>query len=218
MALAALSRKNALMVEPIRRTWRKSSSYSYGRNLTVTLTVRPALSSVSVIQYPAHVGTNTEAGECCHAGKYQADLREIEERRRGDAATGTTSASSSASSRPDHEDIGTVHRTPKPGCSHTLWSGSGAALLSLHVSLTALLRRGCFTGPQMDPELRLLDLVRRDWWVLVIVLCIIWAIECHLEGNSVIETISAPLLVVAWGALIFLLDRWVLRRADRRNG
>jgi hypothetical protein len=70
----------------------------------------------------------------------------------------------------------------------------------------------------MDPELRLLDLVRRDWWVLVIVLCIIWAIECHLEGNSVIETISAPLLVVAWGGLIFLLDRWVLRRADRRNG
>jgi hypothetical protein len=65
---------------------------------------------------------------------------------------------------------------------------------------TAPLRRGTFTGPQMDPELRLLDLVRRDWWVLVIVLCIIWAIECHLEGNSVIETIEAPLLVVAWVA------------------
>jgi hypothetical protein len=63
----------------------------------------------------------------------------------------------------------------------------------------------------MDPELRLLDLVRRDWWVLVIVLCIIWAIECHLEGNSVIETIEAPLLVVAWGGLILLIDRWALR-------
>jgi hypothetical protein len=69
----------------------------------------------------------------------------------------------------------------------------------------------------MDPELRLLDLVRRDWWVLVIVLCITWATECHFEGNSVIETIEAPLLVVAWGGLIFLLDRRVLRRADRRN-
>jgi hypothetical protein len=46
---------------------------------------------------------------------------------------------------------------------------------------------------------------------LVIVLCIIWAIECHLEGNSVIETIEAPLLVVAWGGLILLIDRWALR-------
>jgi hypothetical protein len=64
----------------------------------------------------------------------------------------------------------------------------------------------------MDPELRLLDLVRRDWWILVIVLCIIWAIECHLEGNSVIETIEAPLLVVAWGGLILLIDRWALRQ------
>jgi hypothetical protein len=64
----------------------------------------------------------------------------------------------------------------------------------------------------MDPELRLLDLIRRDWWVLVIVVCIIWAIECHLEGNSVIETIEAPLLVVAWGGLILLIDRWALRR------
>jgi hypothetical protein len=106
-----------------------------------------------------------------------------------------------------------------PGMPGILWSqSSGAALLSLPISLTAPLRRGSFTGPQMDPELRLLDLVRRDWWVLVIVLCITWAIECHFEGNSVIETIEAPLLLVAWGALVFLLDRWALRRADRRNG
>jgi hypothetical protein len=69
----------------------------------------------------------------------------------------------------------------------------------------------------MDRELRLLDLVRKDWWVLVIVLCIIWAIECRLEGNSVIETIEAPLLVVAWGGLIFLLDRWVISRTDART-
>jgi hypothetical protein len=87
----------------------------------------------------------------------------------------------------------------------------GAALLSLPISLTAPLRRGFFAGPQMDPELRLLNLVRRDWWFLVIVLCIIWAIECHLEGNSVIETIEAPLLVVARGGLILLIDRWALR-------
>jgi hypothetical protein len=77
---------------------------------------------------------------------------------------------------------------------------------------------GLFRGPQMDRELRLLDLVRRDWWVLVIVLCIIWAIESHLEGNSLIEMIVMPLLVVAWGGLIFLLDRWALRRVDRQDG
>jgi hypothetical protein len=67
------------------------------------------------------------------------------------------------------------------------------------------------TGPQMDPELRPLDRVRRHWWLVVIVLYVIWAIECHLEGNSVIETIEAPLLVVAWGGLILLIDRWALR-------
>jgi hypothetical protein len=70
----------------------------------------------------------------------------------------------------------------------------------------------------MDRELRLLDLVRKDWWVLVIVLCVIWAIESHLEGNSVFETIAMPVLLVAWGGLIFLLDRWVVRRADGPNG
>jgi hypothetical protein len=93
-----------------------------------------------------------------------------------------------------------------------LWSaGSGAALVSLPISHDCPAPAGTFTGPQMDPELRLLDLIRRDWWVLVIVVCIIWAIECRLEGNSVIETIEAPLLVVAWGGLILLIDRWALR-------
>jgi hypothetical protein len=50
----------------------------------------------------------------------------------------------------------------------------------------------------MDSESRLLDLLRRDWWVIVIVACIVWAIECRLEGNSVFETIAAPLLVCTW--------------------
>jgi hypothetical protein len=44
----------------------------------------------------------------------------------------------------------------------------------------------------MDQELRLLDLIRKDWWFLVIVLCVVWAVECQLEGNSVIETVVAP--------------------------
>jgi hypothetical protein len=70
----------------------------------------------------------------------------------------------------------------------------------------------------MDRELRLPDLVlSRDWWALVIVLCVIWAIEWH-KGNGVIETIAAPLLVVGWGGVVFLLDRWALRHVDRQNG
>jgi hypothetical protein len=70
----------------------------------------------------------------------------------------------------------------------------------------------------MDSESRLLDLLRRDWWVIVIVACIVWAIECRLEGNSVFETIAAPLLVCTWLGAIFLLDRWVLWATDRQNG
>jgi hypothetical protein len=64
----------------------------------------------------------------------------------------------------------------------------------------------------MDQELRLLDLIRKDWWVLVVVLCVVWAVECQLEGNSAIETVVAPLLVRAWLGAIYLLDRWVLRQ------
>jgi hypothetical protein len=64
----------------------------------------------------------------------------------------------------------------------------------------------------MDQELRLLDLIRKDWWVLVVALCAAWAVECQLEGNSAIETVVAPLLVCAWLGAIFLLDRWVLRQ------
>jgi hypothetical protein len=64
----------------------------------------------------------------------------------------------------------------------------------------------------MDQELRLLDLIRKDWWVLVVVLCVVWAVECQLEGNSAIETVVAPLLVCAWLGAIYLLDRWVLRQ------
>jgi hypothetical protein len=70
----------------------------------------------------------------------------------------------------------------------------------------------------MDPELRLLDLLRRDWWALAIVVCVVWAIECRLEGNSAFETIAAPLLVCTWLGLIFLLDRWVLSRTNRGTG
>jgi hypothetical protein len=70
----------------------------------------------------------------------------------------------------------------------------------------------------MDPELRLLDLMRRDWWLLFIVLFAIWVIESYFEGNSVFEIIAMPVLLVVWGALIYLLDQWVASCSDRQNG
>jgi hypothetical protein len=57
-----------------------------------------------------------------------------------------------------------------------------------------------------DRELRLLDLVRRDWWALVIAACVVWAIECQLEGKSAFETLAGPVLILAWGAAGLLLD------------
>jgi hypothetical protein len=72
--------------------------------------------------------------------------------------------------------------------------------------------------PLMDRELELLNLIRRDWWALAIAVCVVWAIECQLEGNSGFETLAAPLLVCVWLGVIFLLDRWILRITGRRNG
>jgi hypothetical protein len=45
-------------------------------------------------------------------------------------------------------------------------------------------RAGLFHGPQMDSELRLLDLMRRDWWVLVIVLCVIILASVRLSAEA----------------------------------
>jgi hypothetical protein len=68
----------------------------------------------------------------------------------------------------------------------------------------------------MDQELTLLDLLRKDWWALAVVLGAIWAVECRIEGNSVFETIAAPVLASTWLGAVFLLDRWALRHT--RNG
>ena len=63
----------------------------------------------------------------------------------------------------------------------------------------------------MDPELRLMHLLRKHWLALAVVLGVVWAIECRLAGNSAFETIAAPLLAATWLGVIFLLDRWALR-------
>jgi hypothetical protein len=69
----------------------------------------------------------------------------------------------------------------------------------------------------MDPELRVLRLLRKHWLAVAILLGAVWVIECRLEGNSAFETIAAPLLAATWLGAIFFLDRWALRRTRGNN-
>jgi hypothetical protein len=59
---------------------------------------------------------------------------------------------------------------------------------------------------------------RQDWWWLVIVICIIWAIECVIEGNTLFEIVMGPAMVGLWVSAIILIDRWVVRISDREKG
>ena len=65
---------------------------------------------------------------------------------------------------------------------------------------------------------RLLNIVRQDWWWLVIVICIIWAIECVIEGNTLFEIVMGPAMVAVWVGAIMLIDRWVVKISDREKG
>jgi hypothetical protein len=63
---------------------------------------------------------------------------------------------------------------------------------------------------------RLLNIVRQDWWWLAIVLCIIWAIECVIEGNTLFEIVMGPAMVGMWVSAIILIDRWVVKISARK--
>ncbi len=58
---------------------------------------------------------------------------------------------------------------------------------------------------------RLLDLLREDWWLVAIVVCIAWAVEAVVEGNTFREIMVGPVLIVLWAGAIFVIDRWVAR-------
>jgi hypothetical protein len=61
---------------------------------------------------------------------------------------------------------------------------------------------------------KLLNLLHQDWWWLAVVVGILWAIECVIEGNTLFEILLGPVMVGLWLTAIILIDRWVLR-ADR---
>jgi hypothetical protein len=56
----------------------------------------------------------------------------------------------------------------------------------------------------------LLKLLREDWWLLAIVVCIAWAIEGLIEGNTFREIMIGPVMVVLWAAAVFAIDQWIL--------
>jgi FtsH-binding integral membrane protein len=62
---------------------------------------------------------------------------------------------------------------------------------------------------------RLLNLLRQDWWLLALVVCIVWTIEGVIEGNTFVELLIGPVMVVLWAGAIVLIDRWALRASDR---
>jgi hypothetical protein len=56
-----------------------------------------------------------------------------------------------------------------------------------------------------------------DWWLLEIVIFVLWVIDCVLDGNTFLETLTGPVIVALWAGAIYLIDRWVVRIPDQ-NG
>ena len=65
-------------------------------------------------------------------------------------------------------------------------------------------------------ETALLHLVRRNWWLLALLAYVAWTIESVFAGNNATEIMAGSLLVCIWAAAIVLIDRWIVRTADRK--
>jgi hypothetical protein len=83
-------------------------------------------------------------------------------------------------------------------------------------NLTTSRRRGSAYDRRMI-ETALLNLVRRNWWLLALLAYIAWTIESVFAGNSASEIMTGSLLVCVWAAAIVFIDRWVLKTADREE-
>jgi hypothetical protein len=66
-------------------------------------------------------------------------------------------------------------------------------------------------------EFTLSDLARKDWWWLAFVVSVLWAIEGVIEGNTFREILVGPVMVLLWACAVFLIDRWVMKVADRKG-
>jgi K+ transporter len=65
-------------------------------------------------------------------------------------------------------------------------------------------------------ETALLNLVRRNWWLLALLAYVAWTIESVFAGNNATEVMAGSFLVCVWAAAIVLIDRWIVRTADRK--
>jgi hypothetical protein len=61
------------------------------------------------------------------------------------------------------------------------------------------------------------DIVRKDWWWLAVVVCVLWSIEGVIEGNTVREILVGPVLVSLWACVVYFIDRWVMKVANRKE-
>jgi 4-hydroxybenzoate polyprenyltransferase len=66
-------------------------------------------------------------------------------------------------------------------------------------------------------ETRLLNLVRRHWWLLALAAWAAWMIESIFAGNSASEIFAGALLVCVWVTAIVSIDRWIVKTADREE-
>jgi hypothetical protein len=66
-------------------------------------------------------------------------------------------------------------------------------------------------------ETALLNLVRRHWWLLALMGYAAWTIESVFAGNSASEIITASLMVCVWATAIFVIDRWIVKSANRKE-
>jgi hypothetical protein len=66
-------------------------------------------------------------------------------------------------------------------------------------------------------ETTLLNLVRRNWWLLALLAYVAWTIESVIAGNSASEIMAGSLMVCIWAAAIVFIDRWVLKTAGREE-
>ncbi len=66
-------------------------------------------------------------------------------------------------------------------------------------------------------ETTLLNLVRRNWWLLALAAWAAWMIESVFAGNSASEILTGSLMVCIWVTAIVSIDRWIVRTADREE-
>ncbi len=63
-------------------------------------------------------------------------------------------------------------------------------------------------------ETTLLNLVRRNWWLLALAAWAVWLIESVFAGNSASEILTASLMVCIWVTAIISIDRWIVGTVD----